>query len=53
MNVYVNVFPGERSPMNVPLSEVTVWGTESLFVQVTVLLTPITTVIESGLKAYP
>lgn len=52
MNVKVNVWPFERSLLpKAPLSAVTVWTVESMFVQVTVLLMPITTVIDGGPKA--
>jgi len=51
--VCVNVDPGVREPPNEPSSAVTVWVTGSLFVQVTVLLTPMTTVMLAGLKAKP
>jgi len=51
LNVKVKFLPGPTPALNALLSAVTVWETGSLFVQVTVLLTPMTTVIESGLKA--
>ena len=52
MNVYVYVSPGFMFPeLKLPSNAVTVWGSLSLFVQITVLLTPMTTVMLSGL--YP
>jgi hypothetical protein len=45
------MFPELKSPPVGALVDVTVWCTESLFVQVTVLLTPTTKVMLSG--AYP
>jgi len=48
--VWVKVFPAGTELPNEPSSAVTVWVTESLLVQTTVLLTPMTTVIEAGLN---
>ena len=50
VNVKLKLFPGERSPeLNAPWSAVTVWVTESLFVQVTFV--PVFTMRLAGLKA--
>lgn len=49
--VKLNELPGARVWSNEPSLAVTVWVTESWFVQVTVLFTPMTTVIEPGLNA--
>ncbi len=50
VNVKLKVLPGERNPESkAPWSAVTVWVTESLFVQVT--LVPVFTVSAAGLKA--
>ena len=50
MKVKLKVLPGARGPeLNAPLSAVTVWVTESLFVQLTFV--PTFTVREAGLKA--
>lgn len=52
MKVWVNELPGAKLPLSKePSSAVTVWVVESLFVQVTVLFTPITKVIVLGLNA--
>ncbi len=49
VNVKLKVLPGERNPESkAPWSAVTVWVTESLFVQVT--LVPVFTVSVAGLK---
>ena len=51
VKVWVNELPAAMSPLlKEPPSAVTVWVTESWFVHVTVLFTPITTVIEFGLN---
>lgn len=51
MNTRVNWDPDARFPLlKLPPLAVTVWTAASLLVQVTVLLTPITTVIVPGLK---
>jgi len=49
--VWVYVLPGTSVPPNDPSFAVTVWVTESWLVQVTVLFTPITTVMELGVNA--
>ncbi len=50
VNVKLKLSPGERSPeLNAPWSAVTVWVTESLLVQVT--LVPVLTVRAAGLNA--
>ena len=50
MKVKLKVLPGARGPeLNAPLSAVTVWVTESLFVQLTFV--PTFTVRDAGLKA--
>ena len=49
MKVWLQVCPEKIVPeLKLPSVAVTVWKTESLFVQTTVLFTPTTTVIVAG-----